>query len=109
LLAWIALVVAVAAEVCGTLMLRGIASQFDWRIAVLVLAAYATSFGCLALCLRHVNVGVAYAIWSAVGTAATSTAGAVLFGDRLTPVGVSALVIIVFGVALLAVSGSVTH
>jgi small multidrug resistance pump len=59
--------------------------------------------------LRTINVGVSYAIWSAVGTAAVAGLGVVLFDERLNALAVVGIVLIVVGVVLLTASGSATH
>jgi small multidrug resistance pump len=106
---WLLLVAAVAAEVSGTLSLRRVTDHLTMSGVALVLVAYAVSFACLGLTLQRVNVGVAYAVWSAVGTAATSIAGVLLFGERMNVQAVAGVTVIVIGVVLLVSSGTVTH
>jgi small multidrug resistance pump len=59
--------------------------------------------------LRTINVGVSYAIWSAVGTAAVAGLGVVFFDERLNALAVVGIALIVLGVVLLTASGSTTH
>jgi small multidrug resistance pump len=108
-MAWAYLVVAVVTEVLATLGLRRIAEHPSWPAVVLVAVAYAVSFACITVSLRQLNVGIVYAIWSALGTAAVSVAGVALFGERLTRTAVSGLVLIVLGVVVLVGSGSTHH
>jgi small multidrug resistance pump len=104
-MAWILLAAAIASEVCGTLGLRAIAdAPRPWAIALITIS-YAASFFFMALALKELKVGVVYAIWSAVGTAAVSAAGLVFFGERLTWHGVAGMVLIVGGVVLLVGAG----
>ena len=69
----------------------------------------ATSAGPRLTALRTINVGVSYAIWSAVGTAAVAGLGVVFFDERLNALAVVGIVLIVVGVVLLTASGSATH
>jgi small multidrug resistance pump len=78
-------------------------------VVALVVLAYAVSFSALALALRTINVGAAYAIWSAVGTAAVAVLGVTLFRERITWSGAAGMALIVAGVVVLVGSGSVRH
>lgn len=61
------LVVAILAEVRGTSALKAANGFRVLGPSVLVVVGYSLSFYCLSLSLRTIPVGVAYAIWSAVG------------------------------------------
>jgi small multidrug resistance pump len=107
--AWIFLALAIATEVLGTLQLRQLADGFRMGPALVVTVSYVASFALMVPALRTINVGVSYAIWSAVGTAAVAGLGAVIFHERLNALGVTGLVLIVAGVVVLTASGSTTH
>jgi small multidrug resistance pump len=77
--------------------------------AAIVTVSYVSSFVLMVPALRTINVGVSYAIWSAVGTAAVAGLGVVLFDERLNALAVVGIVLIVVGVVLLTASGSATH
>ena len=106
---WIFLSGAIVAELFGTIGLRSIASRATWWAIVLIVLAYTVSFLCMAVALRQLNVGVVYAVWSAVGIAAVSVAGLVFWNERLSPQAIAGMCVIVFGVGLLVTSGSVRH
>jgi small multidrug resistance pump len=108
-MAWVYLVIAIATEVLATLGLRRIAEHMSWTTVALVAVAYGVSFTSLTVSLRQLNVGIVYALWSALGTAAVSVAGVVLFGERLTRMAIVGLLLIVAGVAVLVASGSTHH
>jgi small multidrug resistance pump len=108
-MAWAYLAAAIAFEITGTLGLRAIAQgPQPWAIALIV-GSYAVSFAAMTFALKQLNVGVVYAIWSAVGTAAVALAGAALFGDRLTWTAAAGMVLIVLGVVVLVGSGATQH
>src|SRR5947207_14475176 len=109
MIAWLYLAAAIAAEVIGTLQLRTLADGFQVQPAAIVTVSYVASFALLVPALRSINVGVSYAIWSAVGTAAVAGLGAVFFKERLNLVGITGIVLIVAGVVVLTASGSTTH
>jgi multidrug transporter EmrE-like cation transporter len=106
---WIFLVLAIASEIVATLSLRGLSAGFRWDLLTVIVMGYALSFALLVPALKHINVGISYAIWSAVGTAAIAVLGVVFFGERLNAIAISGLLLIVLGVVLVTASGSSTH
>ncbi|MCW2716476.1 multidrug efflux SMR transporter [Pseudonocardia sp.] len=104
---WLFLAGAIGTEVAGTVALRALATEFRWGPAIVVGVGYLASFGLLALALRSVNVGPAYAIWSGVGTAGVAVLALLIYGERINAVGVVGLVLIVAGVGVLSLSGAV--
>ena len=68
---------------------------------------YALSFGSLSLTLKRIDVGVAYAVWSALGTALIATIGVLWFHEPVTALKVFSLVAIIGGVVGLYLSGGV--
>lgn len=104
---YLILVVAIAAELVATMCLR--ASEGLTRLLPSLGAAggYAAAFWLLSMALvRGMPVGVAYAIWSAVGLSAVAVLGWWLFGEHLTTVQVGGLALIVVGVAALELGGT---
>jgi small multidrug resistance pump len=59
--------------------------------------------------VKTVPVAVAYAIWSAAGTAAVAAIGAVFLGQSLSGWQVAGLALVVAGVVLLQLGGSTPH
>ncbi|WP_131746549.1 multidrug efflux SMR transporter [Frankia sp. Cppng1_Ct_nod] len=100
------LAVAIVAEIVGTTSLR--ASDGFTRLwpSVLVCVCYPLSFYLLSLVLRQLSIGVAYAVWSAVGTAAIVIIGVVAYGESLTAIRVISLVLVVLGVIGLQLGGA---
>ena len=62
------------------------------------LVLYGLSFYLLALVLRSFDVGVAYAIWSGLGTALVVVAGVIFFGEELTAARAASIALIILGV-----------
>lgn len=48
--------------------------------------------------LEHIDVGAAYAVWAALGTAVVSTAGVLLFEEPCDATKIACIVMIVVGV-----------
>jgi small multidrug resistance pump len=105
-LSYVYLAIAICSEVVGTLALR-FARGFTAPLpSLVVVTGYVLAFSMLSLVLRTIPVGVAYAIWSGVGTAVVAIAGAVLFHERLSPPAVLGIALIVVGVVLLETTTS---
>jgi small multidrug resistance pump len=96
------LAVAIVTEVIGTAALKP-SEEFTKPVPTLVLlVAYGISFLAMALSLRTIPVGIAYAIWAGAGIVLVAIASWVLFAQRLdTP----ALV----GIALITAGIMVVH
>lgn len=96
---WLPLLGAIATEVTGTLSLRASQDHRGWLL--LVVAGYTASFVLLTRVLRAgMPVGVAYGIWGALGTAITTVAAALIFGDPFTAPVVAGIGLIIAGVLL---------
>lgn len=54
--------------------------------------------------LGKIDVGVAYAIWAALGTVIVSTAGIVLFNERISPIKLISILLVIVGVVGLNLS-----
>lgn len=66
--------------------------------SVLTVIGYGCSFYLLSLTLRRLEVGVVYAVWSGVGTAAMALIGYWLFKESLTPIKIASIGLIILGV-----------
>jgi small multidrug resistance pump len=106
---WILLLVAIAAEVSGTLALRASVGFTRLGPSVVVVLGYVLAFVLLSLTLKRMAVGPAYAIWSGLGTVGAALGGWLLFSERLTPAAVGGIALIVAGVVVMNVGGGVTH
>ena len=97
---WICLALAIVFEVFGTTMLKVAAGAPSWAPATGVAVGYGAAFVCLGFALRVAPVGVAYAIWSGVGTALVALVGWAAFGERLTLAGAGGIALIIAGVVV---------
>lgn len=82
-LGWTLLALAIALELSGTLLMK-VSDGFTrlWP-SVLMFVCYGASFTLLNFSVKHIPLGVAYAIWSGVGITLIGIAGHFLFGERL--------------------------
>ena len=92
---YVYLCLAIAAEIVGTTALKA-SNEFTRLIPTIVaFAGYGISLFFLALVLRTIPVGIAYAIWAGVGIAAISLIGVFFFKQ---PIDFPAI----FGIAMIA-------
>lgn len=63
-------------------------------------AGYGAAFFLLSLTLRSIPLGVAYAVWSGVGIVLIALVGWLLYGQRLDPLAIVGIALIVAGVLL---------
>jgi small multidrug resistance pump len=104
------LVLAVTAETIGTTALQ--ASQQFSRLgpSCIVVVSYGAAFYLLALALRFMPVGVAYAIWSGLGIVLIALIGFVLFGQKLDIAAVIGLAMVISGILIIHLfSNSASH
>ena len=105
---WLYLTLAILAEVAGTTCMKLSAGFTKFTPSVLMWPFYGVCFGFLTLALRKVDVSVAYAIWSDVGTALIATVGVLYFREPISLLKIVGVVAIVGGVVALNISGG-TH
>ncbi|MDO3701779.1 multidrug efflux SMR transporter [Micromonospora sp. C28SCA-DRY-2] len=106
---YVFLLAAIAAEVFATSTLKATEGFSRLWPTVACLAGYLVSFVALSQAVKDIPVGVAYALWSALGTAAIVAIGAAFLGEPITLVKVVGVGLIVAGVVTLNVGGATSH
>ena len=97
-LPYAALLLAIALEVVGTSLLQ-LSQQFTRLLPTVGMAVcYLLSFYLLSISLKVLPLGIAYAIWSAVGIVLVAVIGLVVFGQKLDLPAVIGLGLIILGV-----------
>ena len=103
-MAWFWLAGAIALEVISTLTLKTTGGfNRSWSTVFIVLG-YTGSFAALGITLKSFDVGMVYAIWSAVGTAVIVTVGIAAFGEPATAARLGGVALVVIGVVVLNLS-----
>ncbi|MEL7216353.1 MAG: multidrug efflux SMR transporter [Pseudomonadota bacterium] len=107
---WIWLTVAIVGEVIATSALKASQGFTRWEWSLVSIAGYAVAFYCLAIVLKTIPVGIAYAIWAGAGVTMVALIGVVVFGQALDLAAILGIGLIVAGVIVLNVfSSSVQH
>ena len=96
--AWALLLVAGVLEIVWALGLKYSEGFSRPLPSVVVVVGAAASFWLLALAMRVLPAGTAYAVWVGIGAAGTALLGMVLLGEPATAARVACLALIVAGV-----------
>ena len=96
---WLYLILAIVLEVAGTTSMK-LSEGFSRLLpSVMIFVFYALSFAGLTLALKRIDVSVAYAIWSGLGTALITVIGLAYFKEPATLIKILSIALIVLGVA----------
>jgi len=107
---WIYLFIAICAEVIGTSALKASDGFSKLRPAVVVVAGYGIAFYCLSMTLRTIPVGIAYAIWTGLGTVLIGVVGWLVFDQHIDTAGIIGMALIIAGVLIInLLSKSAAH
>lgn len=102
---WLYLVLAILLEVSGTTCMK-LSEGFTKVVpSILLFVFYTLSFGMLTLALKRLDVSIAYAVWSGVGTALIAAIGVLWFAEPATALKLISLALIIAGVVGLNLSG----
>jgi small multidrug resistance pump len=105
---WIYLVIAIVAEVGGTTSMKLSNGFTHWLPTVTMVLFYLVTFGFMTLAVKKLEISVAYAIWSGLGTVLIVGVGVLWFSESLTVVRIICLALIIGGVVGLQLTG-MTH
>ena len=98
---WMYLAIAILSETVATTALKASAGFTRLGPAALVVAGYGLAFYFLSLTLRTIPLGVAYAVWSGVGIVLITTAGWILYEQKLDGAALAGIALIVAGVLVM--------
>jgi quaternary ammonium compound-resistance protein SugE len=98
-LSWFLLVIAGLLEVGWAVGLKYTEGFTRLVPSVLTLMSMTASVGMLALALKTLPMGTAYAVWTGIGAVGTAALGIVLFGDPAGAARIVCIGLIVAGIA----------
>ncbi len=94
---WFALLLAGLLEIGWAIGLKYSDGLTRFWPSVAMVTAIASSFALLAVALKSIPFGTAYAMWTGIGAAGTVIVGMAAFGEAADPLRVSCLVMIIAG------------
>jgi small multidrug resistance pump len=95
--AWIYLAIAIAFEIAGTSLLKASDGFSRLGFGIGSIACYWVCFGFLAVAMKSIPVGVAYAIWSGAGIIAIAVIGWLVFRQSLSVAQIAFIALIFVG------------
>jgi small multidrug resistance pump len=109
-MAYLYLAIAIIAEVIATTAMKATESFTKPLPSLVVAVGYGVAFYFLALCLKSMSVGVAYAMWSGLGVVLVAIAAAILYKETPDRWAILGMTLIVAGVLVLnLLSSSAAH
>lgn len=104
---WLAMAIGTEVVATTALKLSDGFTRLGW--AAVVVVGYGISFYAMSVALRSIPLGIVYAVWSGIGTAAIVVIGYVLFREVLDAVKLGGIGLIIIGVILLNGASSTAH
>ncbi len=99
--AYLFLALAIGAEVIATSALKASDGFSRPAWALVSTFGYVVAFSALAMALKNIPLGIAYAIWSGVGIALLTLIGWIVFQQRLSLTAMLGIALILAGVLVL--------
>lgn len=96
---------AIVCEVIATTSMKASDGFSRLLPSVMVFIGYSVSFYLFSIALRAIPLGVAYAIWSGLGTVGAVVVGIVIWHELITPLRLIGIVLVIMGVVLLNIEG----
>ena len=104
--AWLVLVVAGVLEVLWAIALKYSDGFTKLVPSIVTFVAAAASFWLLAIALRVLPVGTAYAAWTGIGAVGAAVLGMMLFDEPRSALRIACIVVIVAGIAGLHITST---
>ncbi|MBD1227559.1 multidrug/spermidine efflux SMR transporter subunit MdtJ [Xenorhabdus griffiniae] len=98
---WVFLVLAIMTEVIGTLSMKHASVSGDFTGMIVMYTMITTSYILLAVAVKKVALGVAYALWEGIGILFITTFSVMWFNESLSLMKMSGLVLLMAGIALI--------
>ncbi|MBI6547302.1 multidrug/spermidine efflux SMR transporter subunit MdtJ [Xenorhabdus lircayensis] len=100
---WIFLALAIVAEVIGTLSMKHASVSGDFTGMIVMYTMITTSYILLALAVKKVALGVAYALWEGIGILFITAFSVLWFDETLSLMKMGGLALLIAGIALIKI------
>lgn len=97
-MAWIILGVAVITEIAWALSMKWVTTQSSWEAVTVPITLNFINMALLALAMRTLAAGTAYAVWTGLGAVGVAVMGVILFGERLNMIQIGFMSLVIIGV-----------
>lgn len=78
---WLFLALAGVCEMVGVVMINKLHKERSWRALGMLVAGFGLSFLFLALAMRTLPMGTAYAVWTGIGASGGAVLGMLFYGE----------------------------
>lgn len=99
-MSYLYLMIAIGVEIIATSSLKASNGFTNWLFTTISLIGYGVSFYCLSMALREIPVGIAYAVWSGIGTVGICLLAWLIYKQNLSLISIIGIVFIVVGVII---------
>jgi small multidrug resistance pump len=106
---WLILSVAIVCEVVATMMMELSHSLTRWRWVPPMLLFYVLALLGLALALKTLEVGIAYAVWAGAGTLLIAILGVIFFKESMSTMKVLSMLLVIAGIIGLNLADSLAR
>ncbi|MEO0419424.1 MAG: SMR family transporter [Pseudomonadota bacterium] len=106
---YVYLSLAIVAEVIGTIFMKQSEGFTKLAPGLVTAAGYLVAFYFLSLTLKTLPTGIAYAIWSGLGTVLIATVAWLFLGQKLDAPAIAGMGLIVAGVIVMNVFSKAAH
>lgn len=103
---WIFLGLAIVAEIIGTLSMKYASVSGEMAGHIVMYFMITGSYILLALAVKKVALGVAYALWEGIGILIITVFSVLWFDESLSPLKIAGLVTLIGGIIMLVKSGT---
>ncbi|MEM6743547.1 MAG: SMR family transporter [Pseudomonadota bacterium] len=100
-MAWALLMIAGALEVAWSAGLKKLGEGFSPALLAVTAVALIASMVTLYGAMTRLPLGIAYPIWTGIGSVGSVLVGVVFFGQTISATGVAGVVLLILGMALL--------
>jgi small multidrug resistance pump len=95
---WLLLTIAIVFEVAGTASMKLSRGFEELLPSIGVFVFYFAAVAALVLALKRLELSIAYAVWSALGTALTALISFTYFREPITAIKLGSLALVIVGV-----------
>lgn len=97
-MSWFYLVLGIFVEILGTTSMKFSQGFTKLVPSIAIFVFYGISLSLVTLSLKQIGIGVAYALWSGLGTATIAVIGFIFFKEHMSLLKIVSIIMIIIGV-----------
>lgn len=80
-MAWMYLIIAGLFEIVGVIGIKKVAKDNNWTNNIILIGGFIISFQFLTMALQEIQLSIAYAVWTGIGTLGAAIVGILFFQE----------------------------